>query len=78
MIRQPERGTRNVNDLFYESEASHIVMLNEALGDAELSRAEEHTLIWLARWEKSTVQNIISAFRKAGKVTETKRLEQPQ
>jgi len=65
MIKQPERGTRNVNDSFYESEKRRIERLNEALGDMELTRAEEKTLIWLAGWEDCTVDNIISAFAKS-------------
>lgn len=28
MIIQPDKGTRNVNDLFYEAERSRIDMLN--------------------------------------------------
>ena len=29
MIIQPEKGTRNVNDLFYEAERARISFLNE-------------------------------------------------
>ncbi len=64
MITQPEYGTRNVNEYFYESEARRIALLNEVLGDVELSRGEERTLIWLAGWEDSTVNNVISVIRK--------------
>lgn len=78
MIRQPERENRNVNDFFYESEARRIALLNRALGNIELSKAEEHTLVWLAGWEECTVQNIISAFQKAGQTAEIMRLGQPQ
>ena len=59
MIRQPEHGTRNVNDLFYESEAKQIAFLNDVLSDVELSRGEERTLIWLAGLEECTVANIV-------------------
>lgn len=65
MIRQPEHGTRNVNDLFYESEAKQIALLNDVLSDVELSREEERTLIWLAGCEECTVANIVSVIRKA-------------
>lgn len=78
MIRQPEHGTRNVNDLFYESEAKQIALLNDVLSDVELSREEERTLIWPAGWEECTVANIVSVIRKAKKAAVTERLEQPQ
>ena len=78
MIRQPEYGTRNVNDLFYESEAKQIALLNDVLSDVELSREEERTLIWLAGWEECTVANIVSVIRKAKKAEVTERLEKPQ
>jgi len=64
MIIQPEWGTRNVNEYFYESEARKIEMLNEIFGDVELSRAEMQTLVWLAGWEESTVKNVVSAIKK--------------
>lgn len=40
-------------------------MLNEALGDIELTPQEESSLIWLCGWETSTLKNIISAFKKS-------------
>lgn len=64
MIIQPEWGTRNVNEYFYESEAWRIDMLNEVFGDVELSRTEMQTLVWLAGWEESTVKNVVSAIKK--------------
>lgn len=65
MIKQPERGSRNVNDLFYEHEGEQISLLNEIFGDVELSIGEMRTLVWLAGWEESTVRNVVSAIRKA-------------
>ncbi len=65
MIRQPEKGSRNVNDTFYAAEKRRIDLLNQVLGEAELTTQEENTLIWLAGWEDSTVRHIISAFEKA-------------
>lgn len=41
MIIQPEWGTRNVNNFFYESEAWRIAALNEIFGEMELTAAEE-------------------------------------
>lgn len=65
MIRQTEKGSRNVNDIFYAAEKRKIDLLNQVLGEAELTAQEENTLIWLAGWEDSTVRHIISAFKKA-------------
>lgn len=65
MITQPERGSRNVNDTFYAVEKRRIDLLNQVLGEVELTAQEENTLIWLAGWEDSTVRHIISAFEKA-------------
>ena len=65
MIRQPEKGSRNVNDTFNAAEKRRIDLRNQVLGEAELTTQEENTLIWLSRWEDSTVRHIISAFEKA-------------
>lgn len=65
MIIQPERGTRNVNEKFYEMETRQIAMLNEIFGEIELIKGEMQTLVWLAGWEESTVENMVSAIRKA-------------
>ena len=63
MIIQPDRESRNVNEIFYEYEARRIAELNEIFGNVELTAAEKRTLIWLAGWEESTVANVISAVR---------------
>ena len=76
MIRQPEWGTRNVNRYFYESEARRIAALNERFGAIELTEAEIRTLIWLCGWEECTVENVLSAIRKAI-AAEVKRRQQP-
>ena len=65
MIIQPDRESRNVNELFYEYEARRIAELNEIFGEVELPAAERRTLVWLAGCEESTVVNVISAVRKA-------------
>ena len=65
MIVQPDRESRNVNEIFYENEARRIAELNEIFGEVELTAAERRTLVWLAGWEESTVVNVISAVRKA-------------
>ncbi len=74
MIRQPEWGTRNVNKYFYESETRRIATLNEIFGEVEVTEDEQRTLIWLAGWDEYTIENILSAIRKAMAV-EAKRLE---
>ena len=74
MIIQPEWGTRNVNKYFYESEARRIAAFNEIFGDVELTAAEMRTLVWLCGWEECTVENVLSAIRKA--MAEAKRREQ--
>ncbi|GAA6267673.1 hypothetical protein F130042H8_07330 [Enterocloster alcoholdehydrogenati] len=74
MIIQPEWGTRNVNKYFYESETRRIATLNEIFGEVEVTEDEQRTLIWLAGWDEYTIENILSAIRKAMAV-EAKRLE---
>lgn len=65
MIIQPERGTRNVNDLFYEAEKNRIAMFNqEFFQDAELTKVENKVLVWLCGWDEWTINAVISAFRK--------------
>ena len=76
MIIQPEWGTRNVNKYFYESEARRIAALNEIFGDVELTTAEMRTLVWLAGWDEYTIENVLSAIRKAV-AAEAERREQP-
>lgn len=76
MIIQPERGTRNINEKFYEMEMRQIAMINEIFGEVDLIKREMQTLVWLAGWEESTVANVVSAMRKAI-AAESKRLEQP-
>lgn len=66
MIIQPEKGTRNVNDLFYESEKRRINMLNrEFFHDVKLNKQENDVLVWLCGWDDWTIETIVSAFRKA-------------
>ncbi len=46
MIKQPEKGTRNANDLFYEAERNRIDMLNrEFFQDVELSKEEKRIML---------------------------------
>ena len=68
IIRQPERESRNVNELFYEMEGRQIRKMNKILADVELTKAEERTLIWLAGWEESTVDHLLSVIEKAARI----------
>ena len=74
MIKQPEWRARNVNKYFYESEARKIAGLNEIFGEVGLTADEERILIGLAGWDEYTIENVLSAIRKAMAV-EAKRLE---
>ena len=73
MLKQPERESRNVNQLFYEMESRQIQKINKALAGVELTRAEEKTLIWLAGWEESTVDNLLSVIEKTARVRADKK-----
>lgn len=73
MLKQPERGSRNVNDLFYEAEGRQIQKINEVLAGVELTKSEERTLIWLAGWEESTVDNLLSVIKKAVRIRADKK-----
>lgn len=65
LIIQPDREKWNANDICYKNEARRIAALNEIFGDVELSTEEMRTMVWLAGWEDSTVENVVSAIRKA-------------
>ena len=68
MIIQPEKGTRNVNDLFYESERKRIDMLNrEFFHDVKKTKKENDILVWLCGWDNWTIETIVDVFRKIKK-----------
>ena len=65
MIVQPDRGTRNVNDMFYEAEKNRIDLLNqEFFQNVEFTKAENEVLVWLCGWDEWTINAIVAAFRK--------------
>lgn len=69
MIIQPDKETRNVNDLFYESEKKRIDMLNsEFFHDVELTKRENDVLVWLCSWDNWTIEAVVDAFRKVRKL----------
>ena len=68
MIIQPEKETRNVNDLFYESERKRIDMLNrEFFHDVELTKKENDVLVWLCGWDNWAIETIVDVFSKIKK-----------
>lgn len=68
MLKQPERESRNVNELFYEMESRQIQKMNKVLTGVELTKAEERTLIWLAGWEESTIDHLLSVMEKTARI----------
>ena len=47
--------------------------MNKVLAGVELTKAEERTLQWLAGWEESTVDNLLSVIEKAARIGADKR-----
>ena len=68
MLKQPERESRNVNDLFYEMEGRQIQKMNKVLAGVELTKSEERTLIWIAGWEESIVDHLLSVIEKTARI----------
>lgn len=65
MIIQPEKGTRDVTDLFYEAERKRIEKLNcEFFHDVELTDAENKVLVWLCGFDDWTINILVKAFQK--------------
>lgn len=65
MIIQPKKGTRNVNDLFYESEGKRIDMLNrEFFQNVELTQKENDVLVWLCGWDDWTMGAVLDVLMK--------------
>ena len=77
MLKQPERESRNVNDFFYEMEGRQIQKMNKVLAGVELTKAEERTLMWLAGWEESTVDHLLSVIEKQPGYGQRKRADTP-
>ena len=65
MIKQPVKGSRNVNDLFYEEESRQIEKLNrEFFQNVELTDTENKVMVWLCGLEDWTINVIVEVFRK--------------
>ena len=43
----------------------NLVLLKNAIGNIELTDAEQNTLEWLSGCERATVENLVSIIRKA-------------
>lgn len=68
MIKQPDKGTRHVNDAFYETEGKRIKLLNqEFFKDVELTPHENSVLVWLCGWDDWTINAIVSMLRKVNR-----------
>lgn len=63
-----------MNDLFYEVEGRRIRKINEVLAGVELTKSEERTLLWLAGWEESTVENLLSVMEKVARIRANERV----
>lgn len=60
MIIQPDKGTRNVNDLFYEAERKRIDLLNrEFFQDVELTESENAVLMGLSMMDNSILMKMM-------------------
>lgn len=65
MIKQPDKGTRNVNNLFYVEERKQIDKLNrEFFQNVELTDAENKVLVWLCGFDDWTINMLVKAFQK--------------
>ena len=62
-----------MNKYFYESETRRIATLNEIFGEVEVTEDEQRTLIWLAGWEESTVDHLLSVIEKAARIRADKK-----
>ena len=54
-------------------EGRQIQKMNKVLARVELTKAEEKTLIWLAGWEESTVDHLLSVIEKAARIRADKK-----
>lgn len=56
---------RDTGKQFCDEERKRVEKINEVLGEVDLTEAEKRTLKWLAGWEESAVDNLISVIEKA-------------
>lgn len=53
-----------------QTKVQRIHRLKEVVSGVELTQEEERTLMWLAEWEDSTVDNVISIIKKVAVASE--------
>ena len=58
-----------------EYQSGQMEKILKFLSDVDLSQEEIQTLIWLAGWEESTVDDLLSIMDKAAKAREYKGLK---
>lgn len=57
---------RNLNESAAQSVTRRVNMLNKKLfRDVQLTEAEQSILVWLCTWDEDTINNVVSAFKKA-------------
>ncbi len=54
-------------------EGRQLQKMNTVLAGVELTKAEDRTLRWLAGWEESTVDNLLSVIEKAARIRADKK-----
>ena len=58
---------------FMRWRADSYKKMNKILAGVELTKAEERTLIWLAGWEESTVDHLLSVIEKVARIRADKK-----
>lgn len=78
MLKQPERESRNVNDFFYRDGGQTDTKNEQGIGRSGTDKSrEEKTLIWLAGWEESTVDHLLSVIGEETGYGQIKRADTP-
>ena len=49
-------------------EGRQLQKMNKVLAGVKLTKVEERTLIWLAGWEESTVDHLLSVIEKTARI----------
>lgn len=66
MIDKSILATKKLNEIALETITKRVDTLNKSFfKDVELTEEEQKVLIWLCEWDADTVNNIVSAFKKA-------------
>ena len=66
MIDKSILTTKKLNEIALETITKRVDTLNKSFfKDVELTEEEQKVLIWLCEWDADTINNIVSAFKKA-------------